>query len=149
MVAYAYEEDLPRLDALAADQRVWTIAVPANPAAPPQRGAIEQIGEIIDPAQHTALIMGWVDNTHGLVRVGQFITATVSLPPPGNEVVLPASSLIEKGGRKWVVFVQTSDPPVFMRRRVSVSRQVGRKVCFHIEPPADVKPQGITGLNAR
>ena len=145
VLAYAYEEDLPSLDALSAEQRFWTITLPAEPKTVAQRGAIEQIGHIIDPMQHTALVMGWVDNKHGRLRAGQFITAIVDLPPPGNEVVLPASALIEKGGEK-LIFVQTGDDPIFTQRRVSVSRQVDGNVCFHIVPPTDSDQGVVSGL---
>lgn len=145
VLAFAYEEDLPQLDALTADQRRWTITVPANPQAPPQSGAIGQIGHIIDPTQHTALVMGWVDNSNGILRAGQFIAAAVALPPPGNEVVVPASALIEKGGED-LVFVKTADDPVFTQRRVSLSRRVGEQVCFHIDPPEAAGQPDVSGL---
>jgi cobalt-zinc-cadmium efflux system membrane fusion protein len=146
VLAYAYEEDLPSFDALPVEQRRWTITVPADPGIPAQQGKIEQIGRIIDPMQHTALVMGWVENKDERLRAGQFVTATVELPPPGNEVVLPASALIEKGGEK-LVFVQTSSDPVYTQRRVSVSRQLGARVCFHIVPPGGNEEAGIAGIN--
>lgn len=145
VLAYAYEEDLPSLDSLSAEQQYWTITLPADPNIAAQRGAIEQIGHIIDPTQHTALVMGWVDNKEGRLRAGQFITAVVDLPPPGNEVVLPVSALIEKGGDK-LIFVQTSNDPIYTQRRVSVSRQVGGNVCFHIVPPAGSGQAELSGL---
>jgi cobalt-zinc-cadmium efflux system membrane fusion protein len=134
VLAFAYEEDLPKLDALAPARRKWTISLPADPTLPHQEGTVDRIGDIIDPTQHTALVMGWVDNPQGRLRAGQFIMATVELPPPGNEVALPASALIEKGGQS-LVFVQTAAEPKFTQRCVSVSRQVGQTVCIRIQPP--------------
>src|SRR5262249_52165274 len=118
VLAYAYEEDLPRLDGLAADQRQWTISGPAATQMPPGKGDFEQIGRIIDPTQHTALVMGWVDNDNSLLRVGQFITATIQLPPPGNEVILPVSALIEKGSEKYIFVQSESNATIFTRRQV-------------------------------
>ena len=134
VLAYAYEEDLPMLDALAPERRKWTISLPADSTLPHQEGTIDRIGNIIDPTQHTALAMGWVDNPQGRLRAGQFVTATVELPPPGNEVALPSSAIIEKGGED-LVFVQTAPEPIFTLRCVSVSRQVGQTICVRITPP--------------
>jgi multidrug efflux pump subunit AcrA (membrane-fusion protein) len=135
VLASAYEEDLPRLDALKATDRHWSISLPSRPDEPARDGSIEQIGHIIDPYQHTAAVMGWVDDPDAHLRAGQFITATVTLLPPENEVVLPASALIEKGGQN-LIFVQSPDGKTFTQRQVSLSRQVGDRVCFHIVPPA-------------
>ena len=81
VLAYAYEENLPKLDALSPEQRKWTVSLPANPEMPPQEGTFDRIGSIIDPTQHTALVMGWVDNAAGTLRAGQFVTATVDVLP--------------------------------------------------------------------
>ena len=78
--AYVYEEDLPALLALPKPVR-WTIRLKSDPAAAPLAGRVEQIGDIIDPNQHTALVIGQVDNPGGRMRAGQFVTATVELPP--------------------------------------------------------------------
>ena len=145
VLAYAYEEDLPQLDSLPREQRRWTITIPADSSAAPQTGEIEQIGRIIDPTQHTALIMGWVDNTSGRLRAGQFITAAVQLPCPGNEVAIPASAVIEKGG-ETIVFVQTASDPIYAQRRVSLSRQKGETACVHIQPTDEQKRLGIAPL---
>ena len=63
--------------------------MPADPTIALQRGEFDQIGRIIDPNQHTALVMGWVDNAQGQLRVGQFITATIDLPTGQHEVAVP------------------------------------------------------------
>lgn len=145
VLAYAYEEDLPRLDGLPEGSRSWTIRVQADPGGPSHAGKIEQIGRIIDPTQHTAMVMGWVDDPAGRLRAGQFVAATVALPPPGNEVILPASALLQKGGEN-LVFVKSPTDLVFTARRVSLSRQVGGSVCLHILPPQGADPEVALGL---
>ncbi len=142
-MASAYEEDLPRLDALSPEQRKWSVSIPADPKVAPIDGEIEQVGKIIDPAQHTALVMGWVPNLRGALRAGQFISAVVSIPPPGNEVSVPDSAVIEKGDESFV-FVAEADPTqqpsaVFVRRSVVVSRQLGQRVCVLIDPTANTR----------
>ncbi|HEY2415384.1 MAG TPA: efflux RND transporter periplasmic adaptor subunit [Pirellulaceae bacterium] len=146
VLAYAYEEDLPRLDTLTTDQRQWIISVPADPQMSPRQGVFEQIGRIIDPTQHTALVMGWVDNENSMLRVGQFITATITLPSPGNEVVVPVSALVEKGSEKYVFVQSDAEATQFTRRQVSYSRHVGGQACFHIEPPPEARASGAKGV---
>jgi len=122
--ADVYEEDLPALLATPPAERRWVVRLKADPDAPPLKGTIEQIGEVIDPNQHTALAMGLVDNPGRRLRAGQFVTATVTLPPPPDEVVLPASVLIEDG-RSSIVFVQ-EDPARtdYTMRHVAVGRRL-------------------------
>ena len=93
VVAHAYEEDLPSLDALKDDHRAWSVAVGSGPDAATRPGRFDQVGCIIDPNQHTAMVMGWVDNPDGRLRVGQFVTVHLEVPPPKSEVVIPASAL--------------------------------------------------------
>jgi len=43
-------------------------------------GTIDEIGQQIDPNQHTAVIKGHVDNAGRRIRGGQYVTATVNIP---------------------------------------------------------------------
>jgi cobalt-zinc-cadmium efflux system membrane fusion protein len=122
--AHAYEEQLPLLQELQRQGPIpWKVRLQANPAAEPLTGTVERIGDIIDPNQRTALVTGQVDNSAGQLLVGQFITATVELPPAADEVEIPTTALVEDG-RESVVFVQP-DPgkPVYAARRVAVVRR--------------------------
>ena len=101
-MAHAYEEDLPSLDALKDDRRGWSVTVGSGPDAATRPGRFDQVGCIIDPNQHTAMVMGWVDNPDGRLRVGQFVTVHLEVPPPKSEVVIPAAALCEEGGRTTV-----------------------------------------------
>src|SRR5262249_35794334 len=76
------------------------------------------------PNQHTALARGSVENKDGRLRAGQFVTATLQLPAPPNEVVVPGSALVEDG-REAVVFVRP-DPAEnrYVLRRVAVARRL-------------------------
>ena len=71
---------------------------------------------------------GRVDNRSGQLKIGQFVGATVQLPPPGNELELPAAAVVEDG-RESVVFIQP-DPKKseFIRRSVSVIRRLRENV---------------------
>jgi membrane fusion protein, heavy metal efflux system len=120
--AHAYEEDLPALNALPKPVR-WTIRLKADPKAEPLAGTVEKVGDLIDPAQHTALVTGRVDNPDGRMRAGQFITATIEVPPDPAEVEVPTAALVEDGDAS-VVFVQP-DPgkTAYELRRVAVARR--------------------------
>lgn len=117
--AHVYEEDLAKLRTLPRPLS-WTIKLKADPQAPPIKGAIELIGDIIDPNQHTALVIGHVDNRDGQLRVGQFITASIELPPAADVVEIPTTALVDDGDES-IVFIQP-DPkePIFEMRRVVV-----------------------------
>jgi cobalt-zinc-cadmium efflux system membrane fusion protein len=119
---HAYDEDLPALDKLQLPAK-WTVRVPAKPDKV-YTGMLEKINPVLDPNQQTALLTGTVDDDKGeLRRVGQFVTVTIELPAPPDEVEVPAAALVEDG-RESIVFVQP-DPskPVYERRKVTVARR--------------------------
>jgi len=144
VLAYAYEEDLPTLDRLPASQRVWSVTVPG---APGRIGRFDQVGCIIDPNQHTALVMGWVDNPDGKLRVGQFVTTRLEIPPPQGEVVVPAAALCEESDRTYV-FVQADGKATYARRGVSVTRRSGDKAYVRSRPTPEESRRGLAPLAA-
>jgi cobalt-zinc-cadmium efflux system membrane fusion protein len=124
--AHVYEEDLPLLESLPRPTP-WTLKLPSRPEAI-FAGTLDKIGAVIDPAQHTALVSGRVQNPWEELKVGQFVTATVSLPPPENELELPATAVVEDG-RESVVFVQPKPREnIFVRRPVQVVRRLRETV---------------------
>lgn len=108
VMAHIYEEDLPLIENRTPDQRQWNINVRSDPEAQALAGRFDQIGPIIDSSQHTALVMGWVDNSELRLRIGQFITATIELPAPADAVTVPLNALVDQGG-KYRIFVK-KDP---------------------------------------
>ena len=145
VLAYAYEEDLPTLDCLPASQRAWSVTVGSGGDAATRIGRFEQVGCIIDPNQHTALVMGWVDNPDGKLRVGQFVTTRLEIPPPPGQVVVPASALCEESDRTCV-FVQSDGKVTYVRRNVAVTRRRGDKVCIRSQPTPEEKCRGLEPL---
>lgn len=128
VMAYAYEEDLPRLDTLPVEHHVWKVRLRADPKSKPRRGTIDQIGRIIDPSQHTAIVMGRVENPEGTWRAGQFIMTEIEAPVPANHVRVPTTALLDDG-RETTVLVQP-DRLVqrFVLRRVAVASRGDRFV---------------------
>ncbi len=119
--AHVYEEDLPLLNEIKRPAP-WDVSLPSRPGHE-FRGMLEQIGAVIDPNQHTALVKGRVDNSTGELKIGQFVTVTVKVKPRSDEVVVPTDAVVEDG-QESVVFVQPNDKePVFLRRSVHVVRR--------------------------
>ncbi|HJZ53714.1 MAG TPA: efflux RND transporter periplasmic adaptor subunit, partial [Gemmataceae bacterium] len=134
--AHVYEEDLPLLQSLPQPTR-WTVTLPSRPgvAFP---GTLDQIRPVIDLNQHTALVTGRVDNPDGSLKVGQFVTVSVELPPPPGEVELPADAVVEDG-RESVVFVQPDPGELkFRRTPLQVTRRFRDGVCVRAD--GGVKP---------
>jgi cobalt-zinc-cadmium efflux system membrane fusion protein len=121
VVASCPEDALPTLEALSSGGRRWKVRTAGVSAADGLPGTIDEIGYIIDPNQHTAVIKGYVENPGKRLRAGQFVTATVELPPPEDVVEIPADAVIDDG-RQAVVLVQPdAAAPVFTVRRVEVT----------------------------
>ena len=126
VLAAVPEDDLPALQELKSQTQnliAWTVrTVGTEPIA----GLVDDIGYLIDPNQHTAVVRGHIPNPNGLLRAGQFVTATVELLPPKNVVEVPISAVVEDG-KDSIVFVQT-DPkkPIYTMRRVQVTNRFDR-----------------------
>ncbi|MEO8270678.1 MAG: efflux RND transporter periplasmic adaptor subunit [Aureliella sp.] len=119
--AFAYEEDLAALQQLTLEQRRWTIRIKGDINSTPIHGVFDRIGSLIDPLQHTGLVMGWVGNSDGSLRPGQFVTAAVVLPDPKPLLCLPAESIVDVNGRTYVLWQQT-DEKQFLPIEVHVVR---------------------------
>jgi len=124
--AHAYEEDLPLLESLPKPYPC-EICLPAQPGVT-HTGELQQIGAVIDPNQHTVLVMGMVKNDQGHLRIGQFVTVKVALPARADELLLPAEALVEDG-KESVIFVKDATQPLhFDRRTVHVIRRTREHV---------------------
>ena len=123
VMANAYEEDIKLLEELKVNQRHWDIHLQSKRAEKPLVGSFDQIGNLIDPDQHTALVRGWVNNENGKLRVGQFVDAVVSFPAFENEVVVPLSAVIDRGGDTYVFVQPDANDLRFSRRHVAPIRR--------------------------
>jgi membrane fusion protein, heavy metal efflux system len=127
--ANVYEEDLLSLrmlrEQLHSETLPWTVAASADPKQTPlTTWGIERINLVVDPNQHTALVMGHVANPpdavnpHGKYQAGQFVNCTIEIPAPADVVSVPIESLVTDG-KTSVVFVQPHrGVNRFERRRV-------------------------------
>ncbi len=149
VLAHIYEEDLPILEDLAASQRHWRILLKGDPNAAPLEGRFDQIGRIIDPNQHTALVMGWVDNRGGRLRVGQFVSAVVDLPPFPNEVAVPSSALVDDEGETYVFVQDDASQSRFTMRHVVPVRRRDNNVYLVANPNSQQLEAGYEGVRSR
>ncbi len=127
VIANAPEDELPRLQALTTKQRTWKVRTVG--AEGDIEGTIDDISYLIDVNQHSAVVKGHIPNKDGRLRSGQFITATVELPPPEGVVEVPMSAVVDDG-RQTIVFVRPDEkePDVFTMRRVEVTQRFERRV---------------------
>jgi cobalt-zinc-cadmium efflux system membrane fusion protein len=123
VLAHAYEEDLPLLEDLPPHQRHWHIHLKSDGGDKPLSGSFNQIGNIIDPNQHTALVMGWVNNLTGRLRVGQFVTAEVDLPSNSADVAIPVTSLVDEDAITYIFVQPNPGQLAFTRRKVLMVRR--------------------------
>ena len=123
VLAAVPEDDLPALQDLKSQTQnriAWTVQTVGTK---PIEGLVDDIGYLIDPNQHTAVVRGHIPNPNGLLRAGQFVTATVELLPPKNVVEVPISALVEDG-KDSIVFVQAdAKEPIYTMRRVEVTNR--------------------------
>jgi cobalt-zinc-cadmium efflux system membrane fusion protein len=137
------EDDLPVLQALHTVQRRWTVRTVGSPPVP---GFIDDISYLIDPSQHTAVVKGHIDNPGEVVRAGQFISATVELPPPQGVVEIPVDALVDDG-KQSLVFVQIDAVKHwYQMRRVQVTHRFEKKVFVRSIPIP--KQQQLTAQDA-
>jgi cobalt-zinc-cadmium efflux system membrane fusion protein len=128
------EDDLPKLESLLGGDRRWTVRTVGAAAGVGLGGSIDEIGYLIDPNQHTAVIKGYIDNTGRRIRGGQYVTATVEIPPPEGVAEVPTDALVDDG-QQSLVFVQP-DPSArrFTMRRVQVTHRFERTVFVRATP---------------
>jgi len=150
-----YEEDMPRLLRIKPEERFWKIWTSASregkPLRAPDGGAtmFDQIGQTVDPNQHTALVMGWVGNPGERLMIGQFITAAIELPTATGEVAIPATAVIidDSGGTLFVESKSsTAESPRYTRRRVLVARQGKDSVRIKMNPDKQQQAAGFERL---
>jgi cobalt-zinc-cadmium efflux system membrane fusion protein len=144
VIANAPEDDLPQLLQLHEDpdKSWWTVRTVGAPESQGLRGSIDEIGYLIDVNQHSAVVKGHIDNSDRRLRAGQYVTATVQLPPPLDVVEIPVGAVVDDG-RQCVVFVQPeAGEPQFTMRRVLVTHRF-EKTVFVRSLLADGKPGAV------
>jgi cobalt-zinc-cadmium efflux system membrane fusion protein len=134
VTAHCPEDELPTLEGLHGPDRRWTIQTVGASSANGLPGTIDQISYIIEPNQHTLEVQGYVENPGSRIRAGQFVTATINIPPPRDVVEIPSDALVDDGVQA-VVFIQPDPTKAeFTMRRVHVTHRFERTVFVRATP---------------
>ena len=119
--AHVYEDDLPLLQAEEKPVK-WTVTPLSRPDLQ-LAGTLEEISDVIDPNQHTALVRGRVPNGDRSLKVGQPVTVSVNVKAEKGLLEVPAEAVVEDG-RESVVMVRPSEKDNrFIRKSVQVVRR--------------------------
>ncbi len=136
VMANIYEEDLPAVESLAPSDRRWSVLLKSQPDVSAIPGEFSLIGNLVDPNQHTAALMGWLDNKDGRLRAGQFITARIEMPNLEEDVVLPDSAVIQDGDQCVVLVGNDASGHQLTRRQVALSSRGSDVVYIRSHPTA-------------
>jgi cobalt-zinc-cadmium efflux system membrane fusion protein len=138
VVANASEEDLPTLLKLPEHLKRWTVRTVGADERNGIAGPVDEISYLIDVNQHSAVVKGHIDNPPvdegnaaspaRRLRAGQYVTATINLPPPDGVVEVPVGAVVDDG-RQCVVFVQPDPAKAeYTLRRVEVTHRFEKTV---------------------
>jgi cobalt-zinc-cadmium efflux system membrane fusion protein len=108
----------------------WKVHIEAQSDAPLLDLPILRIAKSLDPNNHTALVIGRISNPIKGSRlqdkyliVGQFVTATVMVPPGPDLVEIPTTALNEVNGESLVLVQPDPAKDEYALRRVAVVRR--------------------------
>jgi cobalt-zinc-cadmium efflux system membrane fusion protein len=144
--AYAYEDALLKLHV----GDPWTVTLAARTGVV-LHGKIQVIGAVVDPTQHTATVQGTLPNPAETLRAGMFATATVSLPPDPNQVVVPTTALVDTGDHTYVYVPSPRQPNEFERHEVQVRERLPSEslLTAGVKPGDEVASRGALELDAK
>ncbi len=90
---------------------------------------IDDIGYLVDPNQHSAVIKGYIPNPDGKMRGAQLVTAAIPLDPPSDVVEIDVSAVADDGSGRTFVFVQADEKKsLYTLRRVKVTHRFDKVV---------------------
>lgn len=104
----------------------WQITFQAEPNRPPLDLPIDRVAPSLEPNQQAQMLVGYLDNPDQRHLVGEFVTATVLVPPPDATVEIPTEAINQYESQNFV-FVQNPQraDEFFLRRIVLVSNSGG------------------------
>ena len=150
VIANASEDDLKILvGKQQAGQRLfWSIQTVNGPEKDPMTGKdplfpIDDIGYIVDPNQHSAVVKGYIPNPEGKMRGAQLVTASIPLDPPDDVVEIDVAAVADDGSGHTFVFVQADEKKsLYTLRRVKVTHRFDKVV--YVKSKLDAKEAALT-----
>ena len=128
VMANIFEEDLPTVTTMPAEQRKWRIELNSHTATGTVEGAVDVVGDVIDPSQHTAILQGSIDNPQGEFRIGQFVQTIVDVPAQPNLLEVPLAAIIDSGAKNFVFVARSGDLTRWQRMDVKLVRRTSEFV---------------------
>jgi cobalt-zinc-cadmium efflux system membrane fusion protein len=139
VIATVREDDLPALSALKDAERRWSIHATGSA---PVESTIDDIGYLVDPKTHTAIVKGYIDNKDNRLRAGQYVTASVTLRLVADEVSVPTTAVVEEKGQTFVFVQPDPKKPVYEQRRVVIVRRGSDTVHVRTKLTSEENRQG-------
>lgn len=140
-----YEQDFPHVR-VGSDATLTTLAYPGLTL----RGRVTYIDPRVEPQTRTAKVRLAVPNSEGRLRLGMYVTMTLSTPSGERVVAVPHAAVQTIGGHH-VVFIAVSDEEgKFIQRTVTLGPLAGESypVLQGLEPGAVVVTEGSFFLRA-
>ncbi len=100
----------------------WDIRLQSEPHAPPIKLPVDLICPSLEPNQHNPMVIGYLPNKDHKYLVGQFVTATLYMPPDEGMAEIPTSAINEYNAQSFI-FVKDKEPGHYSIRRVAVVRR--------------------------
>jgi multidrug efflux pump subunit AcrA (membrane-fusion protein) len=118
------EEFLPRIrDGMKENGGLtWDVRIQSEPGAKHVE-RVDLIAPSLEPNQHNPMVVGYLPNKDHKYLVGQFVTATIDMPPEENTLEIPTTAINEYNGQSFVFVKDKNKPGEYCIRRVAV---VGR-----------------------
>lgn len=120
VVADVFERDLAQI------REGAEVDVEISSRATPVKGHVVTVGSALTGSLRTAPAYIALDDVATEVRAGMFARAAIKAPA-GQSIVLPAESVLVKGGKDYIVYVRTGDD-LFAQRRVQIGPSIDGKV---------------------
>jgi membrane fusion protein, heavy metal efflux system len=99
----------------------WQIRFQADPIdSQPLELTVSHISPSLEPNQHTPMLIGYLDNPDRKFLIGQFVSATLFVPPPPDTVEIPTDAMNSVEGQDLVFVADPQAPDRFFVRRVAV-----------------------------
>src|SRR5262245_19988390 len=98
----------------------WKVRVESDTKAPPIELPVLRLAPSLEPNQHTPILIGRMPNPDGQWLIGQFILATLIVPPLPDLVEIPTAALNEVDGQSLVLIQPNASEPEYAVRRVAV-----------------------------
>jgi cobalt-zinc-cadmium efflux system membrane fusion protein len=146
MWLHTYEEDLPAILQLSLPLGV-RVRLPTNQELGELAGRIDRVGQIIDPNEHMALLIGSIANPQGKLRAGQFVSVEIDLPPEPDVVAIPSTALADAGNDSVVYVQEDARIPRLKRRHVYVVRRLSDQIQVLSTLSADQRERGFQELH--